>query len=96
MTMHVKDAIKTAFDYAKEYEEFLSPERGLTSLRLEEVEYNDSGNEWKITLGFNTGATRRRASGATLMQETITEPEREFRTFVLNDTTGEIKKIERG
>ncbi|WP_200343371.1 hypothetical protein [Rhodovibrio sodomensis] len=94
--MEVKEAIQKAFEYAKDYEQFLAPGKGLSALRLEEVDYNDKDDEWRITLGFDTGQVRKRASGAPLLPETITQTEREFRTFVLYGQTGEMKKLERG
>lgn len=96
MSLQVKEAIRRAFDYAHEYEEFLSPQHGLKDLRLEEVDYNDASGVWRVTLGFDTGKKRRRTSGAPMFPETTYEDEREFRTFVIANDTGDIQKIERG
>lgn len=95
MSLNAKEAIRRAFDVAKEYEDFLSPEKGFKNLRLEAVEFTETPHEWHITIGFDTGKMKAtQTSGiASVLPQTTREEEREFKTVVL-DNDGNFKKIE--
>jgi hypothetical protein len=69
MALEAKTAIRKAFDYAHAYEDFLAPGQGLKALRLEEVGFDDAQRSWRVTLGFDTGRTRRKAAGAPLPRD---------------------------
>lgn len=47
--MTVKDAVKTAINYTKD----LFSDESILNLGLEEVVFDDSTNEWNITVGFS-------------------------------------------
>jgi len=95
MSLSAKEAVSKAFEVAKEYEDFLAPEKGFKNLRLEAVEFTPTPHEWHITVGFDTGkmkATQTSGIGSVIPQ-TTREEEREFKTIVL-DNDGNFKKIE--
>ncbi len=95
MSLNAKEAIRRAFDVAKEYEDFLAPEKGFKNLRLEAVEFTETPHEWHITLGFDTGKMKAtQTSGISgVLPQTTREEERDFKTIVL-DNDGNFKKIE--
>lgn len=95
MALTAKEAISRAFDVAREYENFLAPEKGLKNLRLEAVELSSDEQEWHITLGFDTGKVRttQTAGNLAMVPQTTREEEREFKTIIL-DQLGHFKKIE--
>lgn len=47
--MDVKEAVRRAKDYAAE----LFSAEGMTHLGLEEVEYDDARDQWRVTVGFS-------------------------------------------
>lgn len=89
MALDAREAIERAFQYAKE----LYSEDVLKNPLLEEIEYHDSGEEWHVTIGFDTGKQIKRVSGPSLMGETTYEPERTYKDFVIDAKTGTMKKM---
>jgi hypothetical protein len=46
--LEVRDAVKAAIAYINEFSDFINP----VDARLEETEFDDSSNEWLITLSL--------------------------------------------
>lgn len=86
--IEVKEAVSAAKVAARD---FLSEDISLEDLLLEEVELNDSGGAWLITLGFNVlNKNAMRGIGAALggMQYV-----RKYKTFSVDVETGKVTSM---
>lgn len=74
--LNVKEAVKKAVDY---FTDFYQSQFG--NVLVEEIEQD--GNDWLITLGYDTPGDIRSALAG--------KPLRHFKLFRINGTTGEVK-----
>jgi hypothetical protein len=81
--MDVKDAVKMA----KKYIDELFAEEGVAELGLEEVEYDDLQNEWRITVGFSRPWERERGGLLALTQGHVQKP-RSYKVVRVSAETG--------
>ena len=85
MTIDVKKAVCLAFNHFGE----LYPDESFSGILLEEVEYPDDGNIWKVTIGFD----RELPTPADIQAISGQNYKREYRVFTIDADDGEIKSM---
>lgn len=89
--MDVKDAVRTAIN---DVQELFTSER-ITNLGLEEVDFDDSSDEWVVTVGFSRPWDYPEYTGA-LASVLATQPlhaQRSFKFVRISDADGRVKSI---
>ena len=84
-----KITVGQAVQLAKEQAKALFQEQELKNLALEEVELDESGNQWLVTLGYDSPHLLRRKSGPSLFPTTEEERKREYKVFRIGTDSGE-------
>lgn len=87
--MDVKEAVRRAKTYVTD----LLAEEGLTNLGLEEIEFDESKNVWRVTVGFSRPWN---TPGSALSNLTI-DPllKRAYRVVDICDDNGEVLSLRR-
>ena len=83
--MDVKDAVQAA----KEHVAYLFDSEGIRNVGLEEVQFDDPENLWKITIGFARpwdGPDGRSIAWPD-------GPSRSYKTLLIDDATGEVQSV---
>jgi hypothetical protein len=89
--MTVKEAVKTAIDYTQD----LFSEQAVSSLRLEEVEFDNEKKEWAITIGFLRAREFKTSSAINIAAAALFENsvERIFKVVKINEDTQNITSV---
>lgn len=84
----VKQAVQAAKDFAAA---LFEPEQ-LSGLGLEAIERTEDGKYWFVTLGFHRAAPRRRRRARSPLEQVLPspEPEREYKVFKVDSSSGEV------
>ena len=83
--MDARDAIETA----KSYVDYIFDGEGIRNVGLEEVQFDDPENLWKITIGFT-----RPWDGPDGRSIAWPEgPSRSYKTVLIDDATGEVRSV---
>jgi len=84
-----KEAMKIAMDYVQD----LYSEAGATRYLIEEIETENDGDTWAITVGFDVPIPIREttASTATGFAHNILRYERKYKKVKLDAATGEVR-----
>ena len=84
--MEAKQAIQTAKGYLTE----VFNDEGIANVRLEEIEFDDYSNEWRITIGF-----QRTFKSASLVLNALVSPseERFYKVIRIEDRTGKVLSL---
>jgi hypothetical protein len=85
--MDVKEAVRSAKRWVLDVMDDEHP----ANLGLEEVEYNDKEQLWKITLGFSRAWNSSRGALASISAK---PQKRAYRTILVDDRSGEIKGMQ--
>lgn len=85
--MDVKEAVRTAKHWVLDVLDDEKP----ANLGLEEVEFDDSAGQWKITVGFSRPWNSFSGPLAPMVQP---QP-RSYRTIIIDDRNGEVKGMRR-
>ena len=84
--MDVKEAVKTARGYVAE----LFANEQIMNVGLEEVVFDDTSNDWKITIGFSRPWDQKNALSAALGEG---RSARSYKVLRINDDTGEVGSL---
>lgn len=88
--IEVREAVEAAEEFARD----AFDEDALRYLRLEEVELDASGDQWKVTLGWVTPEDLRRANtGLANITGTPQKLPRTYKTFRVDAETGEVDSM---
>ncbi|MGX9727141.1 MAG: hypothetical protein ACTFAK_07430 [Candidatus Electronema sp. VV] len=85
--MDVKEAVKLAKKHVLD----LFADENITNLGLEEVEYNEIGREWIVTLGFSRPWDEPRNTLASLAQAST--PHRSYKIVRINNQSESVRCI---
>ncbi len=83
--MDVKEAVRTAKEYIAE----LFTDETITNIGLEEVEFNDTSNNWEVTIGFS----RSWAINALVATLSHQPPTRSYKLVCINDASGKVLSL---
>jgi hypothetical protein len=86
--MDVKEAVRSAKRWVLEVMDDEHP----ANLGLEEVEYNDKEQLWRITLGFSRAWNSNRGALAGMSSEPLQK--RAYRTILVDDRNGEVRGMQ--
>lgn len=86
--MDVKEAAQTAKDYLTD----LFADESITNVGLEEVEFDEFDNVWKITVGFSRPWDRRVSIAVTLSGERPPHG-RSYKVVRINDVDGVVVSL---
>lgn len=85
-----REAVQKAMQYVKD----LIGQDNMPNLLLEELEYDEANNTWKIVVGYDSHLQTQRRSGNALTGGTVeTEKKREYKLIEISGDTGEFKSI---
>ena len=84
--MDVKEAARTAKAFLAD----LYEGEGIAHVGLEEVEFDETSNEWKITIGFSRPWDHRNPLTAALGEG---HPARSYKVVRINDDDGRVKSV---
>ena len=84
--MDVKEAARTAKTYITE----LFADEQIMNVGLEEVEYDDSKNFWRITIGFSRPWDQKKNLAATLLEG---HQRRSYKLLLVDDRSGEVRSV---
>lgn len=87
--MDVKEAVKKAKTYVAD----LLADEGLMNLGLEEIEHNDAGGVWYVTVGFSRPWNNVKNALVALTGDVATP--RSYRVVALRDSDGEVVSVKR-
>ncbi len=89
MEMDVNEVdVKHAVKIAREQAQQLFENTALNNLALEEVEFDDTLNQWLITLGYDSPCIIRRKTGPSMFQTVEEERKREYKVFRIDGHKG--------
>ena len=86
--MDVKEVVKLS----KQYVSDLFRDENLTNLGLEEIEYDDAGEIWYVTLGFSRPWDRD-ITGLGALTGAMKQPFRAYRVVKIRNTDGEVLSV---
>jgi hypothetical protein len=84
--------VKQAVSLAKQHVLDLFSEEQLSNLGLEEVEFDDPDNEWRVTLGFSRPWDDPKNVFAAFSREG-TYPKRSFKVVRISNGTGQVLSV---
>lgn len=84
MGIDVKQAVKTA----REQADLLFEGERVINLMLEEVEFDEAGNKWLITLGYDSTSKIIKKSGPQIFPTIEEETKRQYKVFSIDGNTG--------
>ncbi len=87
--LELKEAIKKAFEH---FEQIYEGEK-LPNKLLEEIEYDDSDDIWKVVIGFDSDRITTRTDGPAMFGSTIQEKERKYKQIRLKGKDGSFVKM---
>jgi hypothetical protein len=83
--------VKEAVAYAKQYVNELFGSESATNIGLEEVEFNDSGNEWRVTIGFSRPWDEPRNVFTAIAG--AASPARSYKTVHIDNASGTVRSV---
>lgn len=84
--MDVKEAINLARDYVKD----VFAEEHITALGLEEIEFDESNDTWRVTVGF----TRPWDRPQTAFEFAVVKPlQRTYKLLTISDNTSKVLSV---
>jgi hypothetical protein len=83
--------VKAAVKIAKEHLLDLFADEDISNLGLEEVEFDDSAQEWVVTLGFSRPWDEPRNAIASLAQAVISQ--RSYKTLRISDSADQVISV---
>ena len=83
-------SVGNAVKIAKEQAEMLFEGENLKHLALEEVELDDTRNQWLVTLGYDSQHLLKRQTGPNLFPTTEEERKREYKVFRIDADDGHL------
>lgn len=86
--MDVKQAVETAKRYVGE----LFDQEGIKNLGLEEIEFDHSGGEWRVTVGFSRPWDNAAGAWAAALGQP-TSPRRSYKIVRILDNTGTVTSV---
>ena len=86
--IEIKEAVAAAKEFAKE----VFDEGELRNLRLEEVEFNEAGKVWRITLGWLESSIQQNPLLAGMLSNPSALP-RVYKTFVVDADSGQVQSM---
>lgn len=90
MSIDIKEAVKAARESARA----LFDQEPLDNLALEEVVFDDTSNQWLVTLGYDSPhKLRRRTNGPGLFPTVEEETLREYKIFRIDPGDGHLISI---
>lgn len=89
--MEIKTVVRRAKDHIGE----LFTEEGARNIGLEEVEFDETSNTWRVTVGFSRSWDRDFDSPGSALTELIVGPPRirDMKVVTLDDTEGKILSV---
>ena len=84
--MEVKEAVRLARDHIME---LFAPE-GISSVRLEEVVFDDEDDIWKITIGFMRPEDSTKSSLVNPLSDMFNLRERVYKSVHIRDSNGHV------
>lgn len=87
--LDLKNAIKKAFEF---FEQIYEGQKFPNKL-LEEIEYDDSDDVWKIVIGFDSERITTKTEGPHLFPTTVQENERKYKQIRLKGKDGSFVKM---
>ncbi len=87
--LELKDAIKKAFEHF----ELIYEGEEIPNKLLEEIEYDDSDDIWKVVIGFDSNRIFTRTEGAAMFGSMVREKERKFKQIRLKGEDGSFVKM---
>lgn len=87
--MEAKEAVRLAKEYISE----LLKEEGMTNLGLEELEFIESENSWRVTLGFSRPWNTIRGPLSTITGENSAR--RAYRVLTVRASDGEVLSVKK-
>ena len=89
MNIDVKQAVKIAREQAQQ----LFEDDKFFNFALEEVEFDDTKDQWLITLGFDTPHVITRKTGPSLFPTTEEERKRVYKIFSIDAHSGSLTSM---
>ena len=80
---------KEATQVAKEHIALLYSGEGITNVGLEELEFDDRADEWRVTVGFSRPWDHKNLAGALASAR----PGRSYKVVRIDDLTGEVVSL---
>lgn len=87
LEMDVKEAVAAAKTYVGE----LFAQEGISNLGLEEVEFDEQGREWRVTVGFSRPWDM--VGGWAALAQGQPNPRRSYKIVRISDTTGTVISV---
>lgn len=87
--IELKEAIKKAYEYI----DLMYEGEKLPNKLLEEIEYDEGADAWKVVIGFDSDHVTTKTSGTSLFPSTIREKERKYKQVRIKGETGEFIKM---
>ncbi len=85
----LKDAIQKAFEYFN----LIYEGEKLPNKLLEEIDYDDSSDIWKVVIGFDSGRITTRTEGPAMFASSVREKERKYKQVRLKGQDGSFVKM---
>ena len=87
--MDVRDAIAKA----KEYLTFVYADEDISNVGLEEVEFDESGLKWNVTLGFYRPWSRPSRNALAETLQSLGAPRRSYKVLRIDDRDGKVESV---
>lgn len=84
--MNVKSAVRMAKNHVTD----LFEDEQIMNVGLEEVEYDDSKNFWRITIGFSRPWDQKKSLAASLVEG---HQRRSYKLLLVDDSTGKVHPV---
>lgn len=85
----LKDAIKKAFEHF----DLIYEGEKIPNKLLEEIEYDDSSDIWKVVIGFDSNRITTRTEGPGMFASSVREKERKYKQIRLKGQDGSFVKM---
>ena len=86
--MDVKEVVRLS----KQYVSDLFRDENVTNLGLEEIEYDDAGGTWYVTLGFSRPWDKD-ITGLSALTRVMKQPSRAYLVVKIRNTNGEVLSV---
>lgn len=87
--IELKEAIKKAYEYI----DLMYEGENLPNKLLEEIEYDEGADTWKVVIGFDSDHVTTKTTGPSLFPSTVKEKERKYKQLRIKGETGEFIKM---
>lgn len=85
--MDVKQAVRTAKTYLAD----LMADEGIENIGLEEVQFDEGAQQWRVTVGFSRPWDRKNSLAATLTE--YGRSDRSYKILSINDDDGRVESL---